>query len=400
MTPAGTTTLRLRRYRGPLDVVRVMALTVALLWGSVREADTLSNGRPDLPHPGAASYALVTIACLVLIWRRRWPLAVFCVSLGAVLLYTGFGYADGASLIAPMIALYEVTATGTTRRSVLLSSVTVVCLLAVDILFGPFGLFGGSVTVIPFEVVATMFLGLAVANRRAYVAEIHDRAERAERTREEEARRRVDAERLRIARELHDVVAHSISVINVQARVASHVIPDPPEAAAQALTAIKDASAEALRELRTMLGLLRQADESAPTEPPPGLDHLEMLVSAADRADLSVKLTLAGEPCRLPPIVDLAAYRIVQESLTNAMRYAGSAQASVSISYTPDAVVIEVEDDGRGAITGNVSDPEHQGYGIMGMRERARAVGGDLDAGPLAAGGFRVHARLPMGGSS
>lgn len=406
MSEQATASPARRRYRAVLDAAAVLALTAVLLWASITE-DADPKGPPVRPDAGAAGYALVVIACLALLWRRRRPLTVFWVSLGAVVLYTALGYEDGASLIAPMVALYHVTANGPARRGVLLGAAALVCLLVPDMLFGPFGTTGGSVTVLPFEVVATSFLGLAVANRRAYVAEIRDRAERAERTREEEARRRVDAERLSIARELHDVVAHTISVVNIQARVAEHVIHDPPEEGARALAAIKDASAEALREMRSMLGLLRQAGEAAPTQPPAGLDHLEVLVTAADRAGLHVEVTRDGEPRRLPPTVDLAAYRIVQESLTNALRYAGPAHACVLLAYRPDALEVEITDDGHGGVTdrrpavgdGNSTDG-HQGYGIMGMRERARAVGGELSAGPRASGGFRVHARLPTGASA
>jgi signal transduction histidine kinase len=203
----------------------------------------------------------------------------------------------------------------------------------------------------------------------------------------------VDAERLRIARELHDVVAHTISVINVQARVAAQVIPDPPEAGAQALAAIKDASVHALREVRNILGVLRQPD--SPAESPGGLDRLDALVSATTRAGLPVTVTRTGDPYGLPATVDLAAYRIVQESLTNALRHAGKARATVRVAYRPAEMTIEVVDDGRGI--GDGEGPHGLGFGIAGMRERATAVGGTLDAGPRGGGGFRVRASLPVG---
>jgi signal transduction histidine kinase len=384
-----------------LDTVGVLTLTVTLLWGSVREADSLRNGHPLLRHPGAPGYGLVLVACLVLLGCRRWPAPVFIASLAAVVLYTGLGYVDGAVLIAPMIALYHAAASGTGRRALVLGSVALSTLLPVDMAAEPFGLLGGSVTVLPFMVVASTFLGLAVANRRAYVAEIQDRAERAERSKEAEARRRVDAERLRIARELHDVVAHTISVINIQARVATQVILDPPQAGAEALAAIKDASAEALHELRTMLSLLRQADEAPPTDPPGGLDQLEILISAATRAGLAVDLSVSGRRHRLPPTVDLAAYRIVQESLTNVLRHAGPARARISIDYGCDGVVVRVDDDGWGVAVrpsteSSSTTQERIGYGILGMRERAQAVGGTIEAGPGPVGGFQVRATLPL----
>ena len=173
---------------------------------------------------------------------------------------------------------------------------------------------------------AVVFGGIAVANRRAYVASIRDRAE-------QDARRQVDEERLRIARELHDVVAHTMATINVQAGVAAHVLPTKPEAAAEALQAIKTASKEGLRELRAILNVLRQADDADPVQPAPGLAQLDALVEGARRAGLPITLTVTGEPFPLPAAVDLAAYRIVQESLTNVIRHAGPAAAAVSLSY-------------------------------------------------------------------
>ncbi|MGH9077847.1 MAG: sensor histidine kinase, partial [Acidimicrobiales bacterium] len=172
----------------------------------------------------------------------------------------------------------------------------------------------------PFVAAAVVFAGVAVANRRAYVASVEERARLAEQTREEEGRRRVDAERLRIARELHDVVAHSIATINVQAGVAAHVIDDRPDQAKDALVAIKAASKEALRELRGILGVLRSAEEPAVTSPAPGLAQVGVLVDAANRAGLATAVVTTGTPRPLPATVDLAAYRIVQESLTNALR--------------------------------------------------------------------------------
>jgi signal transduction histidine kinase len=294
-----------------------------------------------------------------------------------------------------MVGLYTVTVMGTTRRALVASAVTLVALMAANAIGDPFGAFEGSSTVLPFEVASVLLFGLAVANRRVYAEAMRERFERAERTREEEARRRVDAERLRIARELHDVVAHTISVINVQARVAAQVIPDPPEEGAQALAAIKEASVQALREVRNILGLLRQ-NEAGGVESPGGLDRLDALVSATTKAGLPVTVTMAGEPYTLPPTVDLAAYRIVQESLTNALRHAGQAQATVHVSYLPGGMTIEVVDDGCGTGTGAGQGPHGLGYGIAGMRERAASVGGTVEAGPRDGGGFGVRASLPV----
>ncbi|MGH9093911.1 MAG: sensor histidine kinase, partial [Acidimicrobiales bacterium] len=233
-----------------------------------------------------------------------------------------------------------------------------------------------------------------IAGRREHLAAVQERALRAEQTREEEARRRVDAERLRIARELHDVVAHSMAMINVQAGVAAHVIDTRPEQAAVALNAIKAASKEGLRELRAILNVLRQADEADRTSPAPGLGQLDALVSATRQAGLPVELDRRGQMTDLPAAVDLAAYRIVQESLTNVLRHAGPAPTTVCVDHQPGGLRIDVTD--TGGATPPSEATEGAGTGIRGMRERAESLGGTLEAGRRAGGGFSVHAELPL----
>ena len=236
-------------------------------------------------------------------------------------------------------------------------------------------------------VAAALFAGIAVANRNAYVDSIRDRAE-------QDARRRLDEERLRIARELHDVVAHTMATINVQAGVAAHVLPTRPEVAAESLQAIKTASKEGLRELRAILNVLRQADDADPTQPAPGTAQLEDLIAGARRAGLETTLTVTGDPVPLPAAVDLAAYRIIQESLTNTIRHAGPATAAVALGYASHELHIDVTDTGRGqaVIAGN-----GDGHGLAGMRERAAAVGGTVEAGPArpAASGSRPGCPSP-----
>ncbi len=240
--------------------------------------------------------------------------------------------------------------------------------------------------------IAAFVLGEVSRGRREYIAQVEQRALDAERSREEEARRRAGEERLRIARELHDVLAHSISVINVQAGVAVHLLDRQPDQARAALLAINETSKEAMRELRATLGVLRQSNDVDSRAPAPGLDRLGELVETARATGLDVSVATIGAPGRLPPASDVAAYRIVQESLTNVTRHAAAAHVAVSISHGPNEVEITVEDDGTGVAGGA---PLRPGNGLAGMRERAEAVGGDLDAGPRAGGGFRVHARLP-----
>jgi signal transduction histidine kinase len=379
-----------RAWRSPLAFDAAFAVVMALLTvlGSLGESHPGRGQLPagqHVPVAPPAAYLLVAGSALVLIWRRQRPVSVLAVSLAMVLAYTSLGYFDGAALLNPVVALYAVAVAVPTVRAVILAAVTLVALMAASAAFDPLGATGGGFVLIPGEVVAALLLGLWVAGRRAY----------ARRDSAEQARRAVDAERLRIARELHDVVAHTMATINVQAGVAGHVIAEQPEQAAQALEAIKHASKDGLRELRGILNVLRQADEPDTTAPAPGLDQLPALVEGTTRAGLATTVCVQGDPRPLPPTVDLAAYRIVQESLTNALRYAGPTAATVSLAYTADQLEIEVLDGGRG-VSG--AAPQGSGHGIPGMRERVAAVGGDLEAGPGPAGGFRVHASLPISG--
>jgi signal transduction histidine kinase len=218
----------------------------------------------------------------------------------------------------------------------------------------------------------------------------------AERTHAEEDRRRAGEERLRIARELHDVLAHNISLINVQAGVALHLMDEQPGQSRTALAAIKQASNDALHELRSVLDILRQGTD-APRSPTSGLDSLDGLVANAASAGLAVSTRVEGTPRPLPTGVDLAAFRIVQEALTNVTRHAGQATASVLVAYGDGELTVQVDDDGRGATRQGAEAAG--GNGIRGMRERAAALGGQLDAGPRPGGGFRVAARLPLNGA-
>jgi signal transduction histidine kinase len=237
-----------------------------------------------------------------------------------------------------------------------------------------------------------------------HVREVEQRAEEAERTKDEAARRKAMEERLRIARELHDSLTHSISVISVQAGVAVHLARKRGEDVPPALLAIQEAGADATRELRATLGVLRREDDGS------GLSQLESLVARARAAGLPVTVTVTGAERPLPPGVDQAAYRIVQEALTNVTRHAGPARASVHLHYAPDALSIQIEDDGAGTSTStstsNGARPVAPGLGLIGMRERVTALGGRLHTGPRvhgdgeAGGGFQVRAELPARGPS
>jgi signal transduction histidine kinase len=215
-------------------------------------------------------------------------------------------------------------------------------------------------------------------------------------TQQEQSRRQVSEERLRIAREVHDVLAHHVSLINVQSGVALHVLDQQPEQAREALTAIKQSSKEVLVELRNILGVLRDVDraDGPPREPVASLDQLDGLLERMRGAGLAVRLEVEGERRAVPTGVDTAALRIVQESLTNTYRHAGPSEATVRLSYRPDELGVSVEDDGRGA--GSTFDAGG-GHGLAGMRQRAEALNGTFDAGPRPGGGFRVAATLPTG---
>jgi signal transduction histidine kinase len=388
------------------DAALTVLVTVLMVGGSVGESHptvhvTASEIHFIKTHQPGAAYALVVIAGLALLFRRRWPLAVLTVTVVMVGAYAAAGYVPGAALCAVYVALFTVATLEPRQVAIGAGVISIAVLFIATGAGGPFGWVGGTNSVMLAFSVASVALGLAVAGRRQVFAAMVERAERAEREREDEARRRVDAERLRIARELHDVVAHSMSMINVQAGVAAHVISTQPEEAVEALNAIKVASREALRELRAILNVLRQVDdEEAGRAPAPRLAQLDALADATTQAGLPTSVVVSGASAALSPTIELAAYRIVQESLTNVLRHAGpEARAWVEVVITEGALDIRVDDNGRGLAQGTATTDEfHEGTGagIAGMRERAAAFAGRLEAGPRPGGGWRVLATLPL----
>jgi signal transduction histidine kinase len=335
-----------------------------------------------------------------LVLRRIAPevtLGVTLVGLGA---WTLADFAGGPIYLAPLIPLYTIATFGDRRRTI-----TAVVALAV-VFAGVALLVDERVEHLLYLLAFTgwaggaVFLGTAHHNRRAYLAQLEQRARDLEESREEEARRRVTEERLRIARDLHDVIAHGIATIHMQSGAALHVLDRHPEQAAPALAAVKQLSKQTMQELRATLDVLRADDtEAAPLAPTPGLDRLNALVEVSRRAGLPVDLEIVGDRAVPPPAaVDVAAYRIVQESLTNVMRHAGEhARATVTVSHGADVVEVDVVDDGLGVAA---AAPANGGHGIVGMRERAATVGGTLAAGANPGGGFRVHAHLPHNGQA
>jgi signal transduction histidine kinase len=377
------------------DVLLAVFVTLFQLLGTQRAAANQPGARP-LADPAYLGYVLLTVAGLALLIRRRWPVAVFATTVAVSLVYYTAGYPDGPGWIGLFVAAYTLTAQGDGHRSVQIVAagiavVTVGWLLVADL--QPGGAAGWVLFRIGTAVMAAA-LGESVRTRRALAAEALERAERAEQAREEEARRRVDAERLRIAREVHDTVAHAIAVINVQAGVTAHVLDKRPEQARETLEVIEQTSARALGELRATLGMLRDADDDR-RAPTPGLNQVEELAALAREAGLDVKVEVASPPRELPGTTDHAAYRILQESITNAIRHAGSARVLVSVTYGPSDLELLVADDGHGPRDA-ARDAGDAGRGIVGMRERAALLGGELAAGPRPGGGFQVRARLPL----
>jgi signal transduction histidine kinase len=376
-----------------VDALLAAALAVLLVIARTIEAHGLHRGT-------WLGYLLIVAAASLIAGRRRWPLAVFAGTLALALLAIALASPSGAISLPVVIAVYTLAQVQERRRAVLLALLAGTALALARGLLQYRGWSDARTALDPALALAALFLGWALASRRAYIAEIEARAVQAERTREEEARRRVDAERLRIARELHDVLAHGIATISVQAGVAVHVLHERPEHAEEALRTIKATSKEALRELRGILGVLREADESEPREPTPGLSQIERLIDTTRHAGVPTQVRISGVCRPLPATVDLAAYRIVQESLTNVLRHAAGAHALVAIRYAKEEMTISVDDDGRGRANGSVlSAAGHgrtAGHGITGMRERVQALGGELEAGPRASGGFSVRARLPV----
>jgi signal transduction histidine kinase len=330
---------------------------------------------------------LLAIGGLALVARRRAPVAVLIVTGLAVVGYRACGFTVVA--VAYLIAVYGAVRAGHRVLTVVASVVMLAALPVAALVTGSAG--AGEAFAQARSVLEVAWLIAAGAAGEA-LRQAERRADEAERTRAENARRRAAEERLHIARELHDSLTHQISVIKVQAEAAVHLARKRGEPVPEALLAIRDAGRAATAELRQTLGALRDDDRT----PPCGLDQLPDLVHRARTNGLDASMTIEGQPGQVTAAVDRAAYRIVQESLTNITRHAAATTASIRVEYRPDAVVIRVDDDGR-ATPASAPVP---GVGLLGMRERVTALGGRLRAEPRDDGGFRVHAELPVNGKS
>ncbi|WP_020574989.1 sensor histidine kinase [Actinopolymorpha alba] len=355
-----------------------------------------SHGQPWRRPVDAVAIALLLLGPAALVFRQRHAVPVLLAVTGVSLVYVLFGYPYGPFVLSFVVALVNAVRRGHRRVAWLAAAGLYAGHLGIGQLLGE----QGRPTVVQAVIVAGWTLVILVGAELLRIR--HERLEESRRAQAAEAAGRVTEERLRIARELHDVVAHNISLINVQAGVALHLMDANPEQARTALTAIKQASKEALVELRSVLGVLRQVDEPGPRQPAPSLRVLTPLVERTRQAGLDVQVSIEGGPRAIPSSVDVAAYRIIQEALTNVLRHAGARTAVVRVTYADRLLVVDVTDDGvgtpgvgAGSAAGS-GGANGSGTGLAGMRERVTALGGRLVAGPEPGGGFRVRAELPM----
>jgi signal transduction histidine kinase len=400
-------------------------LTIALVVGVVVLATT--HGTPQGGALDPVATVIAAIACGVLVARRRWPFHTFLVSSVAAEAYLVLNHntTNGTLILAaPLIALYTVAEASSRRRALIIGAQAVLVFAGLHMLLKPSSWLGAE------NLTLAALGGLAVAagdasrSRREYLAEVEARARRAEQDRDAETRRRLTDERLRIARDLHDAVGHQLALINVQAGVAAHLLDGQPVRAREALGHVRQASRTALGELRDTIGLLRQPDEQpAPVEPLAGLSGLPELLTTFRRSGLAVDVetvsvgsadidtatgtvtaSVTTDPSSgagpasgiaVPVPVDLTAYRVVQEALTNVCKHAGPVPVHIRLRYAPDTLEIRVDNAPPPLSPLSPPGPSDAGLGLVGMRERVAALGGTLHAGPRPDGGYRVAAVLP-----
>jgi signal transduction histidine kinase len=332
-------------------------------------------------HQKAPGVALALLQTVPLFWRRSRPLEVLAVvTVGAVI--SGFAY-DLVLPFAPAAAVYTVAVEATRARSALAAIASIAAMATSSVHATDYARL--------IFVAAAWVVGDNLRTRRAYMSELEEKAERLEREREANIQRAAAEEQARISRELHDVIAHNVSVMTVQAAAARDVFDSDPERAREALGSIESTGRAALTELRRLLSSVRDGDRPE-LAPQPGLGSLEELAAQVRRAGLAVEVKVEGERPQLPAALDLSAYRIVQEALTNTLKHADARHAWVDVRYGPAQLDVTVRDDGVGATANGAGS----GRGLVGMRERVELFGGRLDAGPRAEGGYAVTARLPL----
>ncbi|MGW3290658.1 sensor histidine kinase [Streptomyces sp. NPDC001002] len=373
------------------DTVMALALVGCVTLGSSIAVHGITQ--PDRSWPAEV---LAAVICLAQLKARTHPRSALVVAAVCTVITVALGYLLTPLLLAPlMIALYRLAADTDPRTTRLYGAATMAVVVATAVLDMPTGDMILLRTVGPvLWLMLPLVGGSRERLRRHYTDSVQARAAYAERTREEEARLRVAEERIRIARDLHDVVAHHMAVANAQAGTARHLAPTHPEQAQKLLGELTATTSSALLELRATVGVLRQPDDhdGDSLEPAPGLDRLPELIAKCETAGVEVTVTTEGEPRPLSPGVDLTAYRIIQEALTNVTKHGAGKGACVRLTYSDSRLLISVTNDG----TGTPASVPGGGYGLMGMRERAHSVGGDLLAGPRPEGGFEVSTALPL----
>ncbi len=379
-----------RRVPIAADLIPALVLTGFLVAASTAQ----QHATVDAHRIGVGGYLLLVGAAMALGLRRRWPPFAYAGSLACTSAYLLVGNPPGPILLAPFLGLVVVLGATRSMPMWIVSALGGAGLLSAvhGAVYGwswPVALFAGV------WVCLAVLVGIALDARRRFLRESRARAVWTQRSREEEARRRMVEERLLIAREMHDVIGHSLAVISLQAGVAEHLLASRPEEARKAVAAIRGVSKQALTELRSELAALRgDGLGGADRTPTPGLSAVPALASQMRDAGLRIDLELPQRTDEVPEIVSTAAYRIVQESLTNVARHAGTGtRATVRAVLEPDRLELEIVDDGVG-----VSEPPREGGGLQGMRERAAALAGAFSAGRRPEGGFRVWASLPLGG--
>ena len=368
------------------DAALAFVLTVLVVVEAISESRQGSLGQPNAVGPA------VVLMTVPLAWRRRQPVLVFfLVAAGAVLTFVQAPY---IGIVAVMVAAYSVGAYAR-HRLLSLGVVTAVATVIVTVFRG--GLPPLPQAAGPYAITVSLWLvGNAIRSRQLRADAFEDRATRLEREREQATQAAIADERSRIARELHDVVAHSVSVMIVQAGAARHVIRSSPEQATDALRAVEAGGREAMAELRHLLGVLSDDGADIALAPQPGVEQLGSLIQRVGEAGLPVELHVDGRPHPLPPGINLTAYRIVQEALTNALKYAGLAATQVVLTYREADLKIEILDDGPGVAPGRA---DTLGRGLVGMRERVALYGGMIEAGPRLERGYAVRAWLPLADS-
>lgn len=370
-----------------------VALIVALVGQFDVWAPSLTGANVVGPRPAVSAVYLVS--ALALAWRRSAPFAVAIVVLVAYLVQAlAFGGSEGPGVLVPaLVTLYSAGAYDERPRSLIPLALLPIVILARELTNPENTDLANVLDALAWDstIAAAWLLGAYLRTRRLYVAELQERAARAEQAREDEARAAVADERARIARELHDAIAHGVTVMVVQAEAAEEMLSGAPERARKPLHQVQRTGREALVELRRLLGIMREEDAAAERAPQPGLANLEALVETVREAGLPVDLRVEGRPAPLPSGLDLSAYRIVQEALTNSLKHSGAERATVAVTYGDRVLDLEVSDDGRGR-----TPARSAGHGLAGMRERVALYGGELESGPRRGRGYRVRARLPV----